>query len=187
VHSVPRVTETTATHPDVALLRRQDADAFSRLVAEQQRVVMGLAQSMGLRGADLDDAAAEAFVAVYKALPSFEERSSLSTWVYRIASRAIWQVREKRTKSNAPLDVNPSDDRQPTPASAVETEDQRQRIWETVAHLEPRQATAVELYYRFDTPIEEIAKILDCPTNTVKTLLHRARDVLRRQLAKEME
>jgi RNA polymerase sigma-70 factor (ECF subfamily) len=184
-----RVSAAAPSSPvDLDALRRQDAGAFARLVTDYRHVVGGLAQAMGLRGADLDDAAAEAFAAVYKALPSFEGRSSLSTWVYKIASRAIWRVRERRPKACAidVTDVDPSDPRATSPAQSVQRDDDRARIWASVAKLEPRQATAVELYYRFDTPIDEIAQVLDCPVNTVKTLLHRAREVLRIRLEREV-
>src|SRR5581483_10158652 len=80
----------------LAALRRQDAAAFTRLVETHQRIVLGLGQSMGLRGADLDDAAAEAFANVYRSLPRFEGRSAIGTWVHQIACRTFWKQRERR-------------------------------------------------------------------------------------------
>src|SRR5207253_1721408 len=83
--------------PDVGRLRRQEAGAFEQLVRQHQSVVAGLAQSLGLRGADLDDAAAEVFAQVYRSLPSFQARSALGTWVYQIAVRTL---RRCRARSN---------------------------------------------------------------------------------------
>ena len=53
---------------------------------------------MGLKGPDLDDAAAEVFAAVFKSLPSFQAKSALGTWVYRIAIRTIGRVRSEAAR-----------------------------------------------------------------------------------------
>src|SRR5947199_8971602 len=84
--------------PDVGRLRLQEAKAFEQLVRQHQGVVAGLAQSLGLRGADVDDAAAEEFAQVYRSLPSFEGRSALGTWVYQIAVRTLRRYRAKRNQ-----------------------------------------------------------------------------------------
>ena len=171
---------------DLDRLRSQDAAAFAELVAVNQAIVVGLGQSLGLRGADLDDAAAEAFAAVYRALPRFEARSEISTWVYRIAHRVIVKVREKRKRQSMaelPSETLPS--AQTGPGEDAERSETAQLIWSTVQTLEPRQASVVDLYYRQDWPLEKIAAALDCPVGTVKTLLFRARARLREVLSKE--
>ncbi len=168
---------------ELALLRRQDADAFARLVALHQRVVLGLAQSRGLRGPDIDDAAAETFAVVWRALPRFEGRSAIGTWVYRIACRTIGR---RRDRSSGPGDgagqpreaVDPAAE---PPLQLVNAERDR-LIWDAVAALEPRQAMAVELYYRRGASVDEVAAALECPPATAKTLLHRARQSLREAL-----
>jgi RNA polymerase sigma-70 factor (ECF subfamily) len=171
----------------LAALRRQDSAAFSQLVATHQRMVLGLAQSMGLRGADLEDAAAEAFAAVYRALPKFESRSAISTWVYRIACRTFWRMRERRDAApTTALDVDLVDARHVTPLEQAAASEQEQLIWGAVAALEPRQAMAVELHYRRGFAVEQIAVVMECPEGTIKTLLFRARERLRQRLARRL-
>src|ERR1700722_6258341 len=107
--------------PDLTLLRQQHAAGFTELVRDQERAVAGLARSMGLSGADLEDAVAEAFGEVYRALPRFEGRSVLGTWVYQIAARAIWRVREStRRGSHAELKDGLADRSQPSPPAEIE-------------------------------------------------------------------
>ena len=65
------------------------------------------------------------------------------------------------------------------PDVRVETLETKERVWAAVAKLDPRQATAVELYYRREWPLEQIAATLECPVGTIKTLLFRAREQLR--------
>lgn len=166
-----------AGEQDIAALRRQDAAAFTRLVREHEALVLGLCQSMGLRNADADDAAAEAFAAVYRALPNFESRSALTTWVYRIAARSILKVRRRRDANKTSGDV-PEFAAEATP-DAAEAAETSEKVWLAVAALDPRQAMAVELFYRREWSVERIAEAMECPAGTVKTLLFRAREKLR--------
>jgi RNA polymerase sigma-70 factor (ECF subfamily) len=158
----------------------QDPAPFAALVAEHQRAVMGLGQSLGLSGADLDDAAAEAFAAVYSALPSFKGEAALSTWIYRIAYRVIVKARARRRRHRtAELVIDP-----PltggNPADLAADADAAAAVWAAVAALpDPRQAAAVELHYRRGWPIERVADVMACPVGTVKTLLFRARQRLK--------
>ncbi len=175
----------TFDEPTLAALRRQDAAAFTQLVASHQRIVLGLGQSMGLRGADLDDAAAEVFAAVYRALPKFEARSAISTWVYQIACRTFWRMRRRRDANpTTSLDEVVADAQHVSPLDQAAASEEEQLIWSAVAQLEPRQAMAVELHYRRGMAVEEIAVVMECPEGTIKTLLFRARERLRQRLAR---
>ncbi len=150
---------------------------FADLVAAHRATVMGLGQSLGLSGADLDDAAAEAFAAVYRALPGFKGEAAVGTWVYRIAYRVIVKARRRRPRT-APLVVDPAGGIDPADAAA--DADAAAAVWAAVAALpDPRQAAAVELHYRRGWPIEQVATVMGCPIGTVKTLLFRARRRLR--------
>jgi len=176
--------------PDVGRLRRQDAGAFEQLVRQHQGIVAGLAQALGLRGADVDDAASEAFAQVYRALPSFEGRAALGTWVYQIAARTLRRYRARRDRlgrrersTDDPPDR--ADEREASPEQASMERETNARLWGAVARLEPRQAMAVELCYRRGWDLAQIAEALECPVGTIKTLLFRARETLRRTLKVE--
>lgn len=158
---------------------------FNQLVREHQTVVMGLGQAMGLRGADLDDAAAEAFAAVFLALPGFRGDASIATWIYRIAWRAISKARARRPIASATITATePATDL--GPIETVEMRETNRQLWQAVQSLEPMQSAVTELYYRRQWTVGEIADVLECPPGTVKTLLHRARAKLRSALT-EME
>jgi RNA polymerase sigma-70 factor (ECF subfamily) len=132
-------------------LRRRDPAAFARLVERHQPIVLGLCQSMGMRGADLDDAAAEVFASVFRALPSFQARSDLGTWVYRIACRTIAKVRARNRRSaGAELPAEQPDSGQPSPLENSEMAETHRRLWDAVAQLDEREAMAIEMYYRRD-------------------------------------
>jgi RNA polymerase sigma-70 factor (ECF subfamily) len=173
----------TATTRDLSALIRQDATAFTALVAEFEPIVAGLAQSLGLAGADIDEAVADVFVNIYRALPGFDGRSQLRTWIYRIACRRIIKARTQLRRHTAvPLDPAVCDANQSGPGARLEEQETNRQVWQAVAQLEPRQALAVELYYRRQMPLEEVAEAIECRVGTVKTLLFRARNRLRHLL-----
>lgn len=169
---------------DVARLRAQDADAFATLVNEHQSMIVGMCHSLGLRGADIEEAATVVFANVYRSLPGFDGRAELSTWLYRIACRTI--VRE-RTRLRRHQPTVPLTDQiaasQTNPEEALEAAELREQLWAVVAGLPAREALATEMYYRRDWPVAKIAAVLQCPRGTVKTLLFRARRRLRDILA----
>ncbi len=178
---MPGVTESTALQIDIHRLQQQDAAAFTELVHRHQNIVMGLGQSLGLRGADLDDAAAEVFANVYRSLPKFAGRSSVGTWLYQIAFRTLRRYRTKlRRRPTAPESTTePVADKDASPPQAFLDREQRERLWDAVAKLEPRQAMAIELCYRRSWSVEQIAETMECPQGTIKTLLYRARQQLK--------
>lgn len=166
---------------DLEALRRQDAAAFEQLVSLHQPLVLGLAQSLGLGSADQDDAAAETFAAVYRALPRFRGDAELGTWIYRIAWRTMLKVRRRRGRPVAALPADLPGDGD-APDASLDREESSRRLWDAVSRLPAQQAMAVDLYYRHDWPLEQIARTMHCPLGTVKTLLFRARQRLRQRL-----
>src|SRR5579863_226481 len=78
--------------PDLDLARRGDREAFGRLVRRYQRRVYAAALHILGNHGDADDATQETFVRAYRALGSFDGRSELGTWLYRIAVNTALNV-----------------------------------------------------------------------------------------------
>jgi RNA polymerase sigma-70 factor (TIGR02960 family) len=100
------VTE-TATR-DLEAARRGDGDAFARLVAPHRRELH--AHCYRLLGSvhDAEDALQDALVGAWRGLAGFEGRSSLRSWLYRIATNAALRLSERRPQRLAPVDRAPS-------------------------------------------------------------------------------
>jgi RNA polymerase sigma-70 factor (ECF subfamily) len=179
VHERHKVTVTPAVEDklDIERLRKQDSAEFTRFVRRHEKLVLGLAQSLGLSAADCEDAAAETFAVAYRALPSFRGESELSTWVYRIAYRTIVKVRHRYREMTAVPEQTAAAVAGPE-QEAVQRESDA-AVWNAVAKLDPDQAVAVELFYRRQMSVEEIAGVMEKPVGTVKTLLFRGRERLR--------
>ncbi len=114
---------------------RGDQDAFGRLVEPYQRELHAHCYRMLGSHADADDALQETLLRAWRALDRFERRSSLRSWLYRIATNACLRAIERRPKRVLPIDYGPAADPHDGPAAPVE-----EPIW-----LEPYPDTELVL------------------------------------------
>ena len=178
----------------VASCRTGDPEAFARLVRLHEGMVVSLAARLLGEVEEARDVAQEVFLQVYKRLSAFEGRSSLKTWIYRIAinqchnRRRFWHRR--RRDREQPLDeavlAPVLQGGRPGAASPYE---------ETLRRERARQVQAALLELRFEhrsvlvlrevegLTCEEVAAALGVPEGTVKSRLSRAREAMRRKLA----
>src|SRR5881398_412628 len=90
--------------------KRGDEDAFGRLVAPFRRELQAHAYRMLGSAADAEDALQDALLGAWRALPRFEGRSSLRSWLYTIATNACLRAIERRPKRVLPIDYAPAAD-----------------------------------------------------------------------------
>lgn len=145
---------------------------------------------------DADDALQETLISAWRALPSFEGRSSLRTWLYRIAtSRCLNAIRDgARRPSVAPAapfavpDANgvervtwcepyPHEASGPDAVIALREEIEYAFVCALQA-LPPRQAAALILCDVLDFTSSECARMLGSSATAVKGLLQRARSAM---------
>jgi RNA polymerase sigma-70 factor, ECF subfamily len=99
--------------------RAGDHDAFGRLVEPHRRELQAHCYRMLGSYADAEDALQETLLRAWRALPRFEERSSLRSWLYRIATNASLRAIEQRPKRVLPIDYGPASDPHDGPAEPV--------------------------------------------------------------------
>jgi RNA polymerase sigma-70 factor, ECF subfamily len=98
---------------ELALLeaaRQGDEDAFGRLAAPYRAELHAHCYRMLGSVPDAEDALQEALLAAWRGLPRFEGRSSLRSWLYRIATNACLKAIERRPKRVLPIDYGPAAD-----------------------------------------------------------------------------
>jgi RNA polymerase sigma-70 factor (ECF subfamily) len=90
--------------------RDGDSDAFGRLVEPFRPELQAHCYRMLGSHADAEDALQETLLRAWRALPRFEERSSLRSWLYRIATNVCLRAIERRPKRVLPIDYAPASD-----------------------------------------------------------------------------
>jgi RNA polymerase sigma-70 factor (ECF subfamily) len=99
--------------------RSGDRDAFGRLVEPFRRELQAHCYRMLGSYADAEDALQETLLRAWRGLPRFEERSSLRSWLYRIATNACLRTIERRPQRVLPIDYTPASDPHDRPADPV--------------------------------------------------------------------
>jgi len=163
--------------------RRQDAEAFARIVDAYQGRVFGFVRRMVSDSEEAADIAQEVFIRAYQSFTRFDGRSSLRTWLFRIAHNLC--VDRARRLGRAPertsLDVSDEDnafeipDQRWDPQTIVLDDELKAIIEEALSTMSDKLRTVLLLHDREDFAYEEIAQTLDVPIGTVKSRLFLAR------------
>jgi RNA polymerase sigma-70 factor (ECF subfamily) len=99
--------------------RRGDEDAYGRLIGPYRAELHAHCYRMLGSVQDAEDALQEALVRAWRGLPRFEGRSSLRSWLYKIATNACLKAIERRPKRVLPIDYAPASDPHDGPAVPV--------------------------------------------------------------------
>jgi len=178
----------------LAALRARDKSEFARLVEAYSGVIYRLVVKMLGNPQDAEDALQETFLKAFRGLPNFDGRSSLSTWLYRIATNeALMMLRKRKVQFvsiDEPLDT---DEVEQEPLEIVdwcclpETEllsaEARRHLDQAIESLSPNLRVVFLLRDIEGLSTQETAQVLNLSETAVKTRLSRARLVLREQLS----
>jgi len=187
---------TTATIDDAVLVERfrgGDVSALTALVEKYQDRIYNTCWRLSGNADDAADLTQEAFIKVMEAIGSFGHRSGFYTWLFRIAVNLTLSHRRKsgrrRTLSmhsdgsdNATAPEQWLESADDTPDKAAEDAERHELVAEALETLDEEHRTVIVLRDLQSLDYREIAEILDVPTGTIKSRLHRARLALREKL-----
>jgi RNA polymerase sigma-70 factor, ECF subfamily len=138
-------------------------------------------------GSDTDraeDIVSEVFLTVWRQAGSFENRSQVSTWILSIARfKALTALGRRRETQLDEASTEMVADDSDTPEQTVLHTDRTAQLRKCIAQLSSDHREVIDLVYYHDKTVEEVAKILHLPKNTVKTRMFYARKHLARLLA----
>ena len=175
-------------------LRAGDRAEFARLVEAYSGVIYRLALKMLKDPQDAEDILQETFLKAYRHLSGFDGRSSLSTWLYRIATNEALMLLRKRKLVTVPID-EPADDNEPLeapvqivdwcclPEDELMSSEARRRMDNAVQALTPALRAVFVLRDLQGLSTQETADVLGLSEEAVKTRLSRARLRLRELLS----
>ena len=124
----------------------------------------------------------DTLLAIWRCAGSFKGDSRVSTWImgiaYHISSNTLKRS-SRRTAHEEPMPDFIEAAHEPWSDG-----DDREWVAAALGQLAEEQRTALELFYRFGHSCEEIAELVDCPANTVKTRMYHGRHNMRRVLSR---
>jgi RNA polymerase sigma-70 factor (ECF subfamily) len=161
----------------VGAARGGDTGAFESLVRLYQGHVWRLALHL-LHDPDLaSDATQEAFVRAYRFLPRYRGDSRFSTWLFSIARNCALDEGRKATRRRRITDRAEAEPLPPSKDLGVAIE-----VREALSSLPADLREPVVMIDMFGISYKEVAAILGTPEGTVKSRVHRARELLVRSL-----
>jgi RNA polymerase sigma-70 factor (ECF subfamily) len=159
-----------------------DRAAFDVLVRQYQERIYRLGYRMTRNAEDAKDLAQEAFVQAYRSLGSFQQRSSFSTWLYRI-SMNLCLNHLKSAGRMTPAEVGGSlPDRRPNSMDAILTDERDRALAAAIEALPPQQKATLTLRVYQGLSHREIAEVLECSEGTAKANYFHAVRALQRRL-----
>lgn len=166
---------------------RKREEAFTEIVEQYSDLAYSVAFRMLRNAEDAEDAVQEAYISAFKALPNFKGQSKLSTWVYRIVvTTCLMKIRKNKSRAKYIAEEVLDDaivyDRSNDPEEAAVNRELRSVLEKGLDDLSPDLRAAVVLRDIQGLSTEEAAEVLDLSVAAMKSRLHRARVLLRKQL-----
>lgn len=174
-------------------LKSGDRDAFVQLVEETSGKIYNLALRMLEREQDAEDVLQETYIKAMKNIMGFEGRSSVITWLYRIATNEALMILRKQKSAGSLVDIDQDDEGEGEslqivdwcclPESEMLSKETQIRLRNAANQLSPTLKTVFLLRDVERLSGQETARILGINEAAVKTRLVRARLKLRENLS----
>lgn len=176
-------------------LRRCDPDSFTRLFEAYSDRIYRLAVRFLNDTSESEEIVQDTFLTICEKIDSFEGRSKLSTWIYRIAANHALMRLRSRKRSGPSLDADESSDDgeaimpgllndwSQAPESITANTESIAEMERAVAELPDTLRTAFVLRDLEELSTEEAAETLGISPGALKVRLHRARLLLREKLS----
>jgi RNA polymerase sigma-70 factor (ECF subfamily) len=155
------------------LLRNRRFDqALERILRDYQTKVFRMALVMLRDAGRAEEVTQDVFLKLWRALPGYDGRASVSTWLYTIArNTCLTAIRAEGYRRTSAL----ADASEPAVASSVPL---KLSIDQCLSRLPEMQRQVITLFYLQERSVSDVAAMLDLPEGTVKSHLHRARRAL---------
>ena len=152
-------------------------ESFESYYRRDYRKLIGLAYMLAGSNAVAEDLVQDALTEAHRRWGTISGYDDPGAWVRRVlVNKSTSRFRRLRTETKGLLRLSGHAQQHVAPSEP------NAEVWEAVRSLPPRQAQAIALQYWEDRSVAEIAEILECSTETVKTHLKRGRASLAKTL-----
>lgn len=180
---------------DLVIKFRNGMDnAFEELMGRYTTKAFGLALRLTRSREDAEEVLQDVFVTVYKKIDGFEEKSSFSSWLYRITvNTALMKLRKRRQAQRTSLtdDLSPGErdsvinakDEKAIPLDEASAQKELMKVLSDAISRLPEEYRPVFVLRDVDgLSTRQVGKMLNLTAPAVKSRLHRSRMILRKRL-----
>jgi len=168
-----------------------DLSAFREIVEPHQNPLLNYIYRYTGDRASSEDIAQEVFLRVFKNAKEYRPLSSFRTWLFKIATNlCLNELRDNKRHRNT-IDIFELNEagfvalaeKRPSPVRELENRELSSALKEAVKNLPEKQRVALLLHKYSGFSYLEISQMMDCSISAVESLIHRARQSLRKQLS----
>jgi len=166
-----------------------DQNAFAHLVERYQSTVCAITFSGTGRIDISEDLAQETFLSAWKNLHQLKDLSDFRSWLCSIARNLVHNYyRHQKTVAHADVGLTqPKDAEAQNPSEILLRKEEQMLLENALMRLSEKYREPLVMYYRKQQSVTESAKMLGLSEATVRTRLHRARKMLREEIASRLE
>lgn len=179
----------SASAEEAALLRRVaggDRLAFEALYRGYFPRLTRFLERVLHRPHSVEEVLNDAMLVVWRKADSFNGQSKVSTWIFSIAYRKALKA-IKRLDDPIESDDDTSESPLPGPEGQMMHKQMSGLLWQCIGRMSAEHRAVIELTYYHGYAYREIAQIMDCPIDTVKTRMFHARRRLKGMLSERTE
>ncbi len=176
----------------IELLKQGDDQAFRTIVDQWEDMVYNTTLGIVQNESDAEDLTQDVFVQVYQSIGTFKGESKFSTWLYRIAiTKSLDFLRKKKRKKRfafveSLFGENNEEQNHPVdfvhPGVKLEQKESSIAVFKAIDKLPDNQKAAFVLQKLEGLSLQEISAIMNSSVSSVESLLHRAKQNLRKEL-----
>jgi RNA polymerase sigma factor (sigma-70 family) len=177
----------------IAQLKEGNLKAYKELVSQVSGRIYNTALGLLQNKEDAEDITQEVFVEIYQSVSRFNERSSLSTWIYRITvTKSLELIRSRNRKKRSGVLFSLFDRENHLavtstspfyhPGVKLENKERAAILFQAIEKLPLNQRIAFTLHKLENLSYAELAEIMGVSLSSVESLMFRAKQNLRKLL-----
>ncbi|NCC15576.1 MAG: sigma-70 family RNA polymerase sigma factor [Clostridia bacterium] len=182
----------------ISRAKQGDMAAFEELILQHEKTVYNVALRMMNHSEDARDISQEVLIKAFRNIANFDERSSFSTWLYRITvNTCIDEMRKRKGKQSLSLDNELEDDEGTwkreiaddgdTPEESLMRKEEKSELLMALETISQDYKTVFILRDMRGLTYEEIADITGLALGTVKSRISRARNYIKQEIYRMWE
>lgn len=162
--------------PATSQCSTEDQPNFAQVYTTNASFIWRVVQRLGVPLAEAEDVTQEVFVVVHRKLASFEQQSTLRTWLYGIAYRCASEYRRRAHVRKEVVTESPEPEaKEASQIEALDTVRARQALDRILSTLDEDKRAVFVFYEIEELDMNEISTIMQCPVQTGYSRLRSAR------------